>query len=641
MSAGGAGFGDTLSMLARMVAGQLGITGTFGQFNPNQNIQDTVAGQRFAQTSMTATMYSASHSNAAAEVNKLLTQLTGHPSAITNNYLSAGINNYVMPMASVMGAGLFDQMGLSAPMFTSALAGQLRFNPAVQSGDPAAMGQRIGEIGAGAYNQLFNSTTGNPLQNTYGYRGGQLGMLAAWGATQGWEKDLMGMSKEGAIKEHAEFSQRMGMLGSSVRDLGGAFAGLNAQQTGEMSNVLSLGGDHMSIEQKAVHNRLMFQLGRSADMAPQQWIGLQAQAGQYARSIGLEASAGTVSSARALADRNVLKYSGEQAINDTGASLDEMTQQSHMLTSNAMNSTAGKQMAGLAAIAARLKKKGIKPHGKLGEAIDALEKGEYQYQDMGAFTSMGGADISAKELEAAATDPSNVKIYGRGVANNARNEQWRLDLAPQMSTMIANNLGQASKGKLGQRQGDQISEAITEVLHNSGGKTQQEAQDAIKNMLVQKFRMSADDANKYMQSAWQAADIFTQQVGYKGILNAVDMNQKRAVETEIKRANAAADNAAENAATGQMDVVQRVVEGFKHGGVQGALQGLVGFISGDTSHTPPTAAQIKDASSNPARNAPSLPGKPMHEAANPHHDVSGGWAFGAGAAISTAISHVL
>lgn len=616
------GTGTALDMFLRQV-----LPGMLGQFRQNQNIVDTAEAQRFQSIQYGATMFAANNAQVVQSINALIEQTNQTLKQFGMNYSISNLSNQasaeaigrIMPFASTIGGGVFDAVGLSAPAFTGALAESQRRHIYQQPGlDPTATGQRIGEIGKASYEQLYN-TSGEPLGNTFGYKGGALGQLAAAGSGRGWgDNNLLqpGKTTQDAAKEHAAFAQRMGQLGSAVRDLGGPFAAMGAQQTIQAAVDLNLGGAHMTSEQMSAHIRRQKELGRMAGMDTGQVHGIQIQAGQFAKSIGLNASMATGTSDRALAERTHLQGMGDEAMSEHGTDLNKLTQKSNMLGLQAVNSDVGKQMAALREFGELSEQEGsgIKLTGPAKEAYEALKKGEYKFKEDAEFISMMKASgISGEQVLMALADPALLKKHGAAIAGNAREQQWDVDIAPNVSMAIGSAVSAESGGKISGKRAQRIANLITKTIRDNAGKKKEVVHAAVVSALKSKEQIPAEEAKRYATAAIASGNVFAEKLGYEGILEAADLHSKdlhTAARKNIKTANAKGAHAEQHASK-WMDPIQRTVEGFKRGGLLGAVQGF--FNMGENVAPEPTQEQIEsapDTTAGPA--APKTP-KEVHE----------------------------
>lgn len=456
-----------------------------------------------------------------------------------------------------------------------------------QDYNPAAMGNRLGRIGAAAYNQLYDPTAANPLQNTYGFGGSQAGLLVAAGIQKGWFNTNLTQGDEAAgANALAGFTRRVTGLASSVRDISGIdprFAGLNEQQLLAMSDSLTLGGTGMSLEERGKHIRNMTALTRMNDMRFEDVQGLQIQAGQYAQMIGGRQVEGTVAGNRALAERAYYKGLGNLDEN-VGSSLAELTQKAGMLTANAINSQAGAQMAALMEIAADPEKYGAKltdENGQpteLGKQVQNLKEGKYSYQQGEDFQNMlarGG--MESKSIQGViGSRRANLEKHGMAIANNARDAQWDADLAPNIKADVSGMLSGASKGRFKGKKLDDYADAVANALRTNGGKSSAEVLAAVKAALI-KAGMPEEDVDRYASLAIEASDETAQAFGYKSAREAATLHSD-AMKGAAKQNNATATEAAikadKSAADQQMNPWQRAYEGFKQGGIPGALKGF-------------------------------------------------------------------
>ena len=232
----------------------------------------------------------------------------------------------------------------------------------------------------------------------------------------------------------------------------------------------------------------------------------------------------------------------------------------------------------------------LKKGSKAEEAYNKLAEGEYQYMDESAFQDLAkGSGFTSSEWQRnRMNDKVNTKKYGKDIAEQARNSQWDVDIAPNMQVGVMQAIGE----RAGKNSGAYAS-TITQAIRDSGGKTEKEAKENVVKALMEKHGVSKDDAEKMAFSGMGAADEVAQQgFGYNNALNAAGQNskemQKDVAETKAQ-ATEIAESGDKNASKGQMQVPQRLAEAAKLA-VKGDIMGAFKMIANDVMSGASTAA---------------------------------------------------
>jgi hypothetical protein len=603
------------------------------------NWNDSISSQNFQTSQMAGMGVAAASTNAnvqfgqamqggAAIATQLGMKIT--PSPITDELMGSTMNS-LMPWAQMAGGGVFDAMGLGAPGYHMQVGmSQRGYMPQGLSRQQAqARGKQLGAVTSQIYNSLYDPHAANPVANTYGYGGGQLGGLtrAAMRMGLGGPGDLL--QGDGAARGVA-FSRSAGQQASAVRDMGGPYAMMNDEQTMGMVRSMTLGGTGLDSLQRSMHIREMTQLarltgGEGMDIGVAQ--GLQIQAAQYSRQIGGDYRVGRSAASRALAEGSYYDTIGEKAMTDAGTSKEQLIQKGARLTANAVNSTVGGQMAATMAAGSRgLLDSGselyqqylnLKGKDKLealqskGDAIMAKgakdakfkesdeykdfvgsneykdyqnvkggmgAKGEYKYQHEGDWLDMAArSGVTRREAQSIRQNSrQNIKDFHGDIKDAARNAQWDVDIAPHLEKLIGGEMSRQSEGKYGKDAGAVITRAIKE----SAGMTREQEIKHVEEKL-RAMGMSEHDAKHLGEAGVGVGAKFLGGRGYENereadLLHSDAMKEKTAATEHTAGVNAA--QADKDAGKGQMQWPQRLFEALKSGDLKKGLSILINAV---------------------------------------------------------------
>ena len=526
--------------------------------------------------------------------------------------------NEMMPMAQQFGGAVFDAVGMGGPGYHRMVAQTQRgFMDRNLSPDQIkAAGEKMAETTVGAYNILQR---GDQMQNVSGYGMGEAGGITATAQRLG----LGGVgkfSKPDSDKRLAKSTIDATMQARAVQDLGGQFSNMSGEEAlGQVKN-LTMGGSGMTAEQRTMHIRETQQLSRLGGVSVEQAAGMQIQAGQYAQQMG-----GDVRQGRAAMKRGLAERSHYQQLSDTGLAaahtdVDALTQKSAMLTAGAMNSTVGGQMASLMDVGKQglldKKSKGYQQYlnlrgkdalgdiTKKGDELMAAAKkdpkaaetdeykaftasadyrdyknikggmgakGDYKYMKEAEYTKMlASSGMSKEEAQASRMNTkANIKEHGESISNQARNEQWDVDIKPELTKVVGGALSQLTRGKLKGKRGEATAAAAVEALHASAGEDRDTTISNIEKAMVKKgIGVNRKQAHGIASSIMGTMDTSMKDKQYENaqeaaLLHSDTMKSDTAATNKTAKDQAASDQ--KHRGKGHAGLAQRVFKGVSSG----------------------------------------------------------------------------
>jgi len=594
-----------LDMLLQMFP-QLMNGGIAGQWNPTQNITDTLTARDFtAGQSRAANRVGGPE--VARNINELIHGRDGTGGAVGMGWMSAqqgayaqsmNLGGYVssaMPFMSLTGAKPIDALGFGASAQASNYYSMFRGAHATY-GQPGSglSASQIEEMAVSMSRGVGASLYGGGNTSQYGFGRGFGSALSVSGQQMGISPSaqaLAGMSPQGQISAMTQSEGGLMRGAAAIRDLGGGYASLNPQQMLQALDTFSQG--RLSKGEDA--GELGMDVRKFKALSGNSGVGMD-----YANNAAFHQFAGALAQSQKVADNNVtnlglhaqafsnvMSNKGNQ--NKTGLSPDYMAQMDAKLGAQELS---GNKL-NMAAALMRMGEEGmLKNPSEAYSAYQALKtKGEFAPVSMADFKNMvkrdSKDDENRKAIEGVLKQPDqNNKEYGAKVISASRGAQWDKKLGPNMVETIVNTIGKSRGGTIDDNRARQIAKKITNMLRNSGGMSEDEINKAVEAELRNE-QIDADMAKELTIQIVGAAGLAARRLGYRtdehgnGLLKAInahDPDHIAAVRDELDRAGEEAREADAAAGIGQGGVVERVINAAVDG--DKTLMSFLGKVAG-------------------------------------------------------------
>jgi len=564
-----------------------------GQMFPNQSMGDTLEARQFRD--MTQGISQKMQPLAQQDVQDLFSGMkqsgifTGDMTNQQRDEIAQNISGF-LPMLNMVAPGMSDALG---PGFASqsyagslAMAGRSRLQTPGQPGTGIGMTDmrdRISSLTMGSEDILQNAPEGYG-QATRGFGRGRRGEFVRQAMQQGLGPggDIFSGDLDEDTANLAQFERGVVKPMSAIRDLGGQFRNMNAGQMFEALDQITLGGtSRKGFGELEDQVRTFKQLTRSSGLSIDQGKFLQQMAGERAKELGGDfGESGTTAGMGAMAFGAAVGELGAESMRESRTSKMRLMQIDAILTAQAGESPVADQMAALM----RMGEEGmLKKGSKAEQAFQALKAGSYKYMDEGEFREMlsdSGVDPSQAAVIRNQREHNQLK-YGDKVTNQAREQQWELDIATHMQRTVANDMATAAGGKINARRAMQLGKMVTDTIRDTAGQTQ----DEVKKSLEEKFMAAGateEEARQMASVGLGAATTAAKQKGFESfgeaaIAGSPEMLRKKREEMERAASKGEAEKA--EAHKGQETMAERLVRGAKEG-VTTAAEGLARLFGG-------------------------------------------------------------
>jgi len=569
---------------------------TLGQFWPTQNLQDTQRAREFeqgqlgavsgigmaaAQQSLQELIHGYAGSQGGGLVGMgLLSSEEGNKMSelLQSDKFGAAVAAITPLVGNFMPGGTMDALGLGANQAAGNYSELFRnqMQTPGQPGTGMTPGQLTGaatQLTGAAQQNLYSHPQGS-LAATRGFGLGQLSSFVAPAMQRGLGPGNIDYQTQAGRKDFTDWQAGLAKPMSAIRDLGGGYSAMNADQMAQTLDQLNMGGFSRGVnnEQLEQQTRMFKQLSRQADISYGEAAGLQQFGGAASVAKGGDAMSGVMAGQHGMAFGAYAKSQGAGFIQAAGGiSANEMMQQDTQLMAQAGRS----ETANNAAALLRMGDKGMLRDGSPAHKayIKLKEEGEFNLYDAAAFRKTlekSGVDMTVATGIIHQRD-ENKDLYGDKVAGAVRETQWDADIAPLMRRTVANQMSGVlrQRGKrTSARRMWKAGEIVTSTVREMAGASREEVIEAIAERL-EEAGLGGRNAEATAELALGAASRAARSLNYRGGAgHAAAMHSKRALEETHKeqdKAQGRVDDEIEHAADGQRNFVGRAAHAVKSG----------------------------------------------------------------------------